>query len=78
MEVGENLGQFGIRSAGHSWADFDAYDAGFGPEGLVHWNATVAPLVESISSAITTVNLAISNPPMGVAATLNTCLTSVS
>ncbi len=66
VEVGEALGQFGIRSGGHSWADFDAYDAGFGPEGLVHWNATVAPLVESISSRITTANPAISNqPPAG-------------
>jgi len=66
VEVGENLGQYRIRSAGHSWADFDSYDAGFGPEGLVHWNATVAPLVQSISSTITTANLAISNrPPAG-------------
>ena len=66
VEVGEALGQFGIRSGGHSWADFDAYDAGFGPRGLVHWNATVAPLVQSISSRITTANEAISNrPPAG-------------
>ncbi len=66
VEVGENLGQYRIRSGGHSWADFDSYDAGFGPEGLVHWNATVAPLVESVSSAITTANEAISNrPPAG-------------
>jgi len=63
VEVGETLGRYGIRSGGHSWADFDAYDAGFGPEGLVHWNATVAPLVQSMSSAITTQNQAISNPP---------------
>lgn len=63
VEVGEALGEYGIRSGGHSWADFDAYDAGFGPLGLVHWNATVAPLVESISSRITTANQEISNPP---------------
>ena len=66
VEVGENLGQYGIRSGGHSWADFDSYDAGFYLEGLVHWNATVGPLVQSISSAITTTNPAISNqPPAG-------------
>lgn len=66
VEVGEMLGQYGLRSGGHSWADFDAYDAGFGPRGLVHWNATVAPLVQSISSTITTANEAISNrPPAG-------------
>ncbi len=63
VEVGENLGQYRIRSGGHSWADFDTYDAGFGPEGLIRWNATVAPLVASMSSAITTTNEAVSIPP---------------
>jgi hypothetical protein len=63
VEVGEHLGEYSIRSGGHSWADFDAYDAGFGPEGLVHWNATVAPLVESIASTVTTTDQALSNPP---------------
>ena len=62
-ETGEDLGTYGIRSGGHSWADFDAYDAGFAPQGLVHWNATVAPLVESASSAITTSNQELSKPP---------------
>ena len=62
-ETGENLGAFSIRSGGHSWADFDAYDAGFAQQGLTHWNATVAPLVESISSAITSTNDALSNGP---------------
>lgn len=61
-ETGD-LGTYGIRSGGHSWADFDAYDAGFGPKGLLHWNATVAPLVESVSSAITTTNQELSKPP---------------
>jgi len=51
-ETGENVGTYGIRSGGHSWADFDAYHAGFGPQGLVHWNATVAPLVELVASTI--------------------------
>jgi hypothetical protein len=62
-ETGEDLGIFGIRSGGHSWADFDAYDAGFGPQGLVHWTETVQPLVESVSSAITTTDQELSNPP---------------
>jgi hypothetical protein len=62
VELGENLGTYGIRSGGHSWADFDAYDAGFGPEGLIHWNATVAPLVASVASRITTGYPALSNP----------------
>jgi hypothetical protein len=54
VEVGENVGDYSIRSAGHSWADFDTYDAGFAPGALVHWNATVAPLVESVGSTIST------------------------
>ncbi len=61
--TGEDVGIYGIRSGGHSWADFDAYDAGFAPQGLVHWNATVQPLVESVSSTISTANLEISKPP---------------
>jgi hypothetical protein len=52
VEVGERLGEYRISSFNHTWADLDAYDAGFGPEALVHWNATVAPLVESVSSGI--------------------------
>ena len=62
-ETGENVGTYGIRSGGHSWADFDAYDAGFGPQGLVHWNSTVAPLVESITSTISRADEDLSRPP---------------
>lgn len=52
-DTGEHISAYGIRSGGHSWADFDAYDAGFGPRGLQHWMATVAPLVKSMTSTIT-------------------------
>ncbi len=62
-ETGENLGTYGIRSGGHSWADFDAYDAGFGPQGLVHYNATVAPLVESTTSTISRIDEDLSQRP---------------
>ena len=61
-ETGEDFGAYSIFSGGHSWADLDAYDAGFAPQGLVHWNATVAPLVESLSSAIGTTNQELSKP----------------
>ena len=65
-ETGRSLGTYGIRSGGHSWADFDAYDAGFGPEGLVHYNTTVAPLVESTTSTISTTDVDLSRlPPDG-------------
>ena len=53
---GENLGSYVIRSGEHTWADFDAYDAGFGPKADVHFNATVASLVESASSALTSID----------------------
>jgi hypothetical protein len=51
-ETGADLGTFFIRSGNHTWADFDAYDKGFGPQGQVQWAANVAPLVQSISSSI--------------------------
>ncbi len=63
LETGEGLGEYSVRSGGHTWADLDAYDAEFGPQGLQHYTATVAPLVESVSSTITTVNEEISNRP---------------
>ena len=66
LETGEGLGEASVRSGGHSWAEFDTYDAGFGPKGLQHFQATVAPLLQSISSTIGTTNEAISNrPPTG-------------
>lgn len=61
VEVGAGLGEYSLRSAGHTWADLDAYDADFGPRGLQHWMATVAPVVESVSSTITTTDEALSN-----------------
>jgi hypothetical protein len=62
-DTGEHFGTYSVFSGGHSWADFDAYDAGFGPRGLLHWRASVAPLVESVTSIITAANMAISKPP---------------
>ena len=53
---GEHLGRFIARSGGHSWGDFDEYDMEFGEKASVHFNATVAPLLESATSAITSVD----------------------
>ena len=50
---GSSLGSYLVRSPGHNWADFDEYDAGFGIEGTAHFQATVAPLLESISAMTT-------------------------
>lgn len=53
LATGENLGDFYIRSGGHSWADFDAYEqAEFSAAAFEHYAATMAPAVESISSWI--------------------------
>jgi hypothetical protein len=51
--TGEDVGDFLIRSSGHTWADFDAYDAGFGPQGFANWMEHVGPLVESVDAVIT-------------------------
>lgn len=50
---GEDLGSFLVRSGGHTWADLDAYDAGFGQRGDARFNADVGPLLAHISSSIT-------------------------
>jgi hypothetical protein len=49
---GQNLGDFVIRSSGHTWADMDGYEE-FLAKGSVEFNKTVGLHVESISSAIT-------------------------
>lgn len=56
---GRNLGDFVIRSGGHSWADFDAYEQGeFAEAAAAHYQATMAPAVGSISSVITAADTA--------------------
>lgn len=49
---GEHLGEFIVRSGDHTWADLDAYEAGFGPKGSERFQADVAPLLASESSRI--------------------------
>ncbi len=65
---GDNLGDFVVRSADHGWADFDAYDAGFGPKGSVQFLATVGPLMESETSSITALDTAHVRLPEDLAA----------
>ena len=50
---GDNVGTFIARSGDHEWADFDTYDAGFGPRGATNFWATVGPLIEGNTSQIT-------------------------
>ena len=49
---GENLGDFVIRSGGHTWEDFDSYSE-FLLKGSLQFNKTVGPHIESISGSIT-------------------------
>lgn len=56
---GENLGDFVIRSGGHSWADFDAYDQSeFAEAAGAHYESTMGPAVGSISNMITVADTA--------------------
>ena len=50
--TGPNQGQYVARSGSHEWADFDDYDAGFGPEGGFNYQATLGPLTASASMTI--------------------------
>lgn len=50
--AGDNLGSWVMRSAGHTWADFDARDAGFGPRAVERFQATVLPLLQSVTLQI--------------------------
>ena len=58
---GPNLGDWIVFSPGHSWADFEAYDQGFGPRGGQHFAATVTPLLESVTSEILRVDEELTN-----------------
>jgi hypothetical protein len=49
---GKNLGDFVIRSSGHSWADLDSYEE-FLAKGAVEFNKNVGPHIKSVSNAIT-------------------------
>ena len=49
---GQNLGDFVIRSGGHTWADLDSYEE-FLAKGAVEFNKNVGPHIESVSNAIT-------------------------
>jgi len=51
--VGEHLGRYIIRSAEHTWADFDDY-AQLNVKASAHWNETVGPYIAEISNALST------------------------
>lgn len=61
--VGEDYGDFIYRSGGHTWADFDEYDAGFGAQSGLHYQVNVAPLVADARTWISRVDTANSVMP---------------
>jgi hypothetical protein len=63
MATGVDMGTILVRSEGHTWADFDAYDASFALRGSTHFSATVGPLLESTTSSINTVDTTITRWP---------------
>ena len=52
---GENLGEYVIRSGGHTWADFDSYEE-FGAKASVEFFKTVGPHMEKSRNIITRVD----------------------
>ena len=50
--TGPNQGDYVALSGGHMWADFDEYDAGFGPKGGLNYGATVSPLTASATMTV--------------------------
>ena len=64
VAVGEDVGTFQVGSWGHTWADFDAYEAWDGATAAgAHFGATVSPLLEDMTSTVTQDNAQITRPP---------------
>jgi len=59
---GQNLGDYIIRSGGHTWGDLDSYED-FLAKGSVEFNKNVAPHIASITSMINSVDTACVNWP---------------
>lgn len=49
---GKHLGTFYVVSAGHTWADFDAYEEGFDQQAGPRFAENVGPLLHTNSSAV--------------------------
>jgi len=60
---GENVGTFVVRSGGHTWADLDAYDAGFEQQGTPRFNSDVGPLLAHMTSSTTQEDTALARLP---------------
>ncbi|HSG07189.1 MAG TPA: hypothetical protein VLA36_02450 [Longimicrobiales bacterium] len=52
VETGPDVGAYIIRSSGHSWADFDAYEEGFGPQAGLRVAAGFGNMIQSVEHRI--------------------------
>ena len=55
VTVGDRLGEYGLRSTGHTWADLDAYQA-WGLAARDHFYANVMPYIETLTNQIAMVD----------------------
>lgn len=62
VETGPNSGWYGFVSGGHTWADFDHYDATIREAAMGHFQSTVSQYVETFNSVITMGMPHMSNP----------------
>ena len=69
VATGEDMGDLIIRSNGHTWADFDAYDE-FLQKGALHFNAVMGSVMEGMSNTIERDLPELSNWPEGTVAHL--------
>lgn len=63
---GQHLGDFIVRSGGHSWADWDSYMQGFGARGSQKFGADVGPLLASEAGYVEAVDTAMVHWPEGM------------
>lgn len=61
--AGTNTGTYIVRSGGHSWADFDSYNENFAGEHSAHFEADVAPTVETTHTWLSQTDTAITRLP---------------
>ena len=52
VETGPDVGTYLIRSSGHTWADFDAYEDGFGPQAGLRVAAGFGDMIQSVEHRI--------------------------
>jgi len=63
VALGEGYGTYVVRSAGHTWSDFDEYLEEFGSTAVPEFQAHVAPLVSESRTSLVRMDTALSRIP---------------